>query len=137
MALEKNTKKHVTANNSLLLNRNNNFKQYNQSRIISIRQDNLKPYNFEKMICINRNIWYNQILCKTRWRSYYLNTFMISRFGWVLWHINHCRLFNAKSSLYIWYMICKYLVCREQFLNQTEIICLHLVKTLFIWFVSQ
>ena len=29
-------------------------------------------------------------------------------FGWVLWHINHCRLFNAKSSLcvyvkYIWF----------------------------------
>ena len=23
-------------------------------------------------------------------------------FGWVLWHINHCRLFNAKSSLYIY-----------------------------------
>ena len=22
-------------------------------------------------------------------------------FGWVLWHINHCRLFNAKYSLYI------------------------------------
>ena len=22
-------------------------------------------------------------------------------FGWVLWHINHCRLFNAKSFLYI------------------------------------
>ena len=22
--------------------------------------------------------------------------------GWVLWHINHCRLFNAKSSLYIY-----------------------------------
>ena len=22
-------------------------------------------------------------------------------FGWVLWHINHCRLLNAKSSLYI------------------------------------
>ena len=21
-------------------------------------------------------------------------------FGWVLWHINHCRLFNTKSSLY-------------------------------------
>ena len=21
---------------------------------------------------------------------------------WVLWHINHCRLFNAKSSLYIY-----------------------------------
>ena len=23
-------------------------------------------------------------------------------FGWVLWHINHCRLFNAKSYLYIY-----------------------------------
>ena len=22
--------------------------------------------------------------------------------GCVLWHINHCRLFNAKSSLYIY-----------------------------------
>ena len=22
-------------------------------------------------------------------------------FGWVLWHINYWRLFNAKSSLYI------------------------------------
>ena len=22
--------------------------------------------------------------------------------GWVLWHIIHCRLFNAKSSLYIY-----------------------------------
>ena len=23
-------------------------------------------------------------------------------FGWVLWHINHCRLFYVKSSLYIY-----------------------------------
>ncbi len=23
-------------------------------------------------------------------------------FGWILWHINECRLFNAKSSLYIY-----------------------------------
>ena len=23
-------------------------------------------------------------------------------FGWVLWHINHCRLFNAEPSLYIY-----------------------------------
>ena len=23
-------------------------------------------------------------------------------FGWVLWHINHCRLFHAKCSLYIY-----------------------------------
>ena len=23
-------------------------------------------------------------------------------FGWVLWHIKHCKLFNVKSSLYIY-----------------------------------
>ena len=23
-------------------------------------------------------------------------------FGWLLWHINHCRLFNAESSSYIY-----------------------------------
>ena len=23
-------------------------------------------------------------------------------FGWVLWHINHYRLFNAKKTLYIY-----------------------------------
>ena len=23
-------------------------------------------------------------------------------FGWVLWHINHCRLFNAKTYSYIY-----------------------------------
>ena len=23
-------------------------------------------------------------------------------FGWVLWHINQCRLFNTKTSLYIY-----------------------------------
>ncbi len=28
---------------------------------------------------------------------------MLGLFGLVLWHINHCRLFNAKSSLYIFF----------------------------------
>ena len=23
-------------------------------------------------------------------------------FGWILWHINHCRLFNTESSSYIY-----------------------------------
>ena len=27
---------------------------------------------------------------------------IIREIGWVLWHINHCGLFNAKSSLYIY-----------------------------------
>ena len=31
----------------------------------------------------------------------YISNIMIW-FGWVLWHFNHCRLFNAKSSLYIY-----------------------------------
>ena len=32
----------------------------------------------------------------TMWQKYMI------WLGWVLWHINHCRLFNAKSSLYIY-----------------------------------
>ncbi len=31
----------------------------------------------------------------------YIYKYMI-RFGCILWHINHCRLSNAKSSLYIY-----------------------------------
>ena len=33
--------------------------------------------------------------------------------GWILWHINPCWLFNAKSCLniYIKYMIYKHIVC--------------------------
>ena len=30
-----------------------------------------------------------------------LNIYDLVWFGLVLWHINHCRLFNAKSSLFI------------------------------------
>ena len=43
-------------------------------------------------------------------------------FGWVLWHINHCRLFNAKFFLYIYikYMISKYILFIT-FLNKPEI----------------
>ena len=39
----------------------------------------------------------------------------VGKSGWLvgfLWHINHCRLFNAKFSLYILRMICKHIVCR-------------------------
>ena len=34
--------------------------------------------------------------------TYILNIQDLVWFGLVLWHINHCRLFNAKSSLYIY-----------------------------------
>ena len=33
--------------------------------------------------------------------TYISNIYMIW-FCWFLWHVNHCRLFNAKSSLYIY-----------------------------------
>ena len=49
-------------------------------------------------------------------------------FGWVLWHINHCRLFNAKSSLYISikhiYMICKHIL-QITILNKSELFFVH------------
>ena len=34
--------------------------------------------------------------------TYILNIYDLVWLGWVLWHINYCRLFNAKSSLYIY-----------------------------------
>ena len=33
-------------------------------------------------------------------------------FGWVLWQINHCRLFNAKSSLYIYIKYIRFVLVR-------------------------
>ena len=44
-------------------------------------------------------------------------------FGWVLRHINHCRLFNVKSFLYIYikYMISKHILLIT-FLNEPEFI---------------
>ena len=33
--------------------------------------------------------------------TYILDLYGLVWFGLVLWHINHCRLFNAKFSLYI------------------------------------
>ena len=33
--------------------------------------------------------------------TYVLNIFDLVGLGWVLWHIKYCRLFNAKSSSYI------------------------------------
>ena len=43
------------------------------------------------------------------------------RFGWVLWHINNCRLFNAKSSLYSYQIyMCKHILLIT-FLNEPEL----------------
>ncbi len=51
-------------------------------------------------------------LMPNRFHTYTWDIYMIW-FGWVLWYINHCRLFNAKSSLYIYI---KYLICTHIFL---------------------
>ena len=54
--------------------------------------------------------------------TYILNIYDLVWFGLVLWHINHCRLFNAKSSLYMYikYMICKHILLIT-FLNAPEL----------------
>ena len=57
----------------------------------------------------------------------YIISIYVFFFGLVLWHINYCRLFNAKSCLNILYMICK-LSLWIMFLNESELICLHTVK---------
>ena len=43
-------------------------------------------------------------------------------FGWGLWHINPCRLFNAKSSLYIYIKYIWFVnILQLIFLNEPEL----------------
>ena len=53
-------------------------------------------------------------------------------FGWILWQINHCRLFNAKSSLYIYqiYMIWfgwVFLVNQLLYVISCQILFIHII----------
>ena len=44
-------------------------------------------------------------------------------FGLVLWHINHCRSFNAKSFLYIYIKYTRFLnILSMTFLNEFQLI---------------
>ena len=64
---------------------------------------------------------------------------MIS-FDMVLWHINHCRLFNAKSSLYIYILHIYGGACgvmgyrrrkrtrRHEFKSWTRLIAFHIAR---------
>ena len=52
--------------------------------------------NLQRLIC-HKTQTTNQLLTHMIW------------FGWLLWHINHCRLFNAIYK-YILDMICKHFV---------------------------
>ena len=51
-------------------------------------------------------------------------------FGGVLWHINHYRLFNAKSSLYMYGLY-------TTFTNEPELVCFYTVQWFYIGFLSQ
>ena len=44
--------------------------------------------------------------------------------GLVLWHINHCWLFNANSCFYVYikYMICKHIFFRYTQLNDETVL---------------
>ena len=61
------------------------------------------------IICLHTVIWFGWVLWHINYcmlfnaifSLYIYIEYMIS-FGWVLWHINYCRLFNAIFSLYIY-----------------------------------
>ena len=55
---------------------------------------------------IGRLVWFygiSTIVCYLM-PNPFIHIYQIYRiwFSWVLWHINYCRLFNAKFSLYIY-----------------------------------
>ena len=66
-----------------------------------------------RIVCVP---WSNKVknICYTRiiiFKEFLLKSF-VWFVGWVLHHINHCWLFNAKSCFYIFikYMICKHIL---------------------------
>ena len=68
-------------------------------------------------------IFYTRYFCKMlsiKWTDYMQNEEI--RFGLVLWHINHCRLFNTKSCLYIYIKYIWFVNILLIFLNEPELI---------------
>ena len=67
-------------------------------------------------------------------------------FGWVLWYINHCRLLNAKSSLYIYIKyigfglvgfygistIVGFLIPLYTYISNIYMICKHILSITFL-----
>ena len=56
-------------------------------------------------------------------------------FGWVLWHINHCRLFNPKSSLY--YILNIYDLVGLSFMLQQQLEYTLLKSDCHSWWISK
>ena len=54
--------------------------------------------------------------------------------SWVLWHINHCRLFNAKTSLYIYIKYLRF--CLVQFSDILTIVDYLIPYPLFTYILN-
>ena len=70
--------------------------------------------------------------------TYILNVYDLVWFGLVLWHINHCRLFNAKSSLYIyikyiWFGLVLWHINNCRLFNAKSSFYIYILN---IWFVN-
>ena len=73
--------------------------------------------------------------------TYVLNIKDLLWFGLVLWHINHSRLFNAKSSLYIyikymWFDLVWFLwhINKYWLFNANSLLYIYIYKIYRIWF---
>ena len=86
-------------------------------------------------------IWFGWVLCHINHCKLFdanlLYTYIYIRyiwFGWVFCHIHHCRLFNAKSSLYI-YIWFGWVLCH---INHCKLFDTNLLYTYiyirYIWF---
>ena len=81
---------------------------------LSFNSCNVVFYNWQ--YCTRGKIWFKLVYGLSILAGYLMPnpdyTYMIFKFGWVLWHINHCRLFNAIPFLYMYikYIIHKHLL---------------------------
>ena len=66
--------------------------------------------------------------------TYILNIYDLVWFGLVLWHINHCRLFNVKFSLYMYIRYTWFVnILSITFLIEPKLILLHKAKCFQRW----
>ena len=79
---------------------------YEESFFISMLNSFLDPMNIYVIFSSSSSN------CLFIYKGQTNSLFLIIWYGLVLWHINHCWLFSAKSCFYICtkYMICKYIL---------------------------
>ena len=73
--------------------------------ILNMKLQNITNLPMFKTIYMRKESINYKCICTFQYLKYFIGkmitNFSLVWFGLVLWHINHCRLFNAKSSLYI------------------------------------